>query len=329
MDIQESDAYLHRPFNEDPWHNEVSWIAFKVPERLINGFVYFHHRPNMKHSVGGVAVWDPSGEACYDCLHHSWGGLDEFSEDTEMFDFSLDSGLTVRTIEPLKAYNVAYEADGCKLNFDFRASTAPLQPGLSHEFGSGHYEQGGHLSGTLDIAGESLELDCWTMRDHSWGTRRPGKALPRMGFDWSMASGDHGFACTAVRTESLEDDPWFGTTERIISGWYLKDGVLGALTSGERRVVERGIDGRPLHVVLDSKDDHGREFHAEASSDNTLNWFAGYYSFMFQWWALAKWEYDGVSVWGEEQDFAPLEHHRRFVRSLPGGAPGNSKNRLR
>ncbi len=39
------------------------------------------------------------------------------------------------------------------------------------QFGKAHYEQHMHVEGSLEIAGESLAIDGYGLRDHSWGPR--------------------------------------------------------------------------------------------------------------------------------------------------------------
>lgn len=73
--IRPEDDLLHRSANgaDDPYWNESAWFGFTVPERTLTGWFYFYHRPNMGYTVGGVALWDPSGEHLWDCLHYDWG----------------------------------------------------------------------------------------------------------------------------------------------------------------------------------------------------------------------------------------------------------------
>jgi hypothetical protein len=77
--------------------------------------------------------------------------------------------------------------------------------------------------------------------------------------------------------------------------------------------VERGPQGRPTRTLIDALDEHGRRLQAEGRSVSWLR-FTGY-PFLFEWWAGAEWEFDGArGVWGEEQDFMPIERYRAYAR---------------
>jgi hypothetical protein len=102
----------------------------------------------------------------------------------------------------------------------------------------------------------------------------------------------------------------------------MNGGVLGELVSGERRILERGVDGRPLRVLIDATDEFGRKLLAEGRCRNWLKWPA--YVDMFTWWSLAEWEFDGEKGWGEEAEtlgFRLLRRlqHSRLGSSVPSG----------
>ena len=55
-----------------PFWNESGWFGFNIPDRDINGFVYYFHDVRTGVSGGGPALWDPSGQEVYDCLFYDW-----------------------------------------------------------------------------------------------------------------------------------------------------------------------------------------------------------------------------------------------------------------
>jgi hypothetical protein len=101
MTFRPEDDRFH-PRNDDPYWNESSWISFMIPEHNINGMVYFYHRPNMNHSAGGPVLWDGNGEEIYNCLYWDWNTVQPHPPGCDMNDFSLENGLTVELVEPLK-----------------------------------------------------------------------------------------------------------------------------------------------------------------------------------------------------------------------------------
>src|SRR5581483_4799042 len=138
----------------DPFWNESSWASFAVPERGLCGWVYFFHRPNMRYSVGGVAVWSPGGEHVYDCDAYSWGDTLPLPDEAEVFDFQLANGFAVRTEELLRRYSYTFGNERCEVDLRWSAVIdpvgAPLPEGVQ-SWGGGHFEQPGRMSGRVRV----------------------------------------------------------------------------------------------------------------------------------------------------------------------------------
>lgn len=318
--IEPSDERLHDR-DEDPYWNESGWFGFMAPERHLSGWVYLYHRPNLGYTVGGVAFWDRSGEHPHDCLYYDWGDPYPMVEGSEMFDFSLPNGLRVEMNEPLQSFrfryaNAAhglYENDACEIDLTWEAIAPPHDSGLpsgQDEWGHGHYEQPGRMRGSIEVRGETIEIDGPAERDRSWGRRRVA-GNPRGCFPWAVTE-DSGFHVLAIGDSPPDEDDGMGP-DKIITGWHLKDGEMGSITSGERRILERGPDGRPLRTSVSATDSLGRELRAEGRTTNMLVWNG--YSYLFQWWAQVEWQFDGQTAYGEEQDWWPLQQARQFMRA--------------
>jgi len=321
MAITPADDYFHeRP--DDPYWNEAGWFSFMAAERDLAGFVYLYHRPNIGYTVGGVCAWDTSGSENYDCLLYDWGEPYAMAEGTEMFDCELDNGLKVQVIEPLMSYKLDYRGDsaytggGCALDLTFTAELPPHDagmPGGLEEWGKGHYDQSGRVTGTLTLGGEVIPIDCVAQRDHSWGVRNL-KRNPRGQMIWAVGE-KSSFHALAVSRLPIDQDPVIGTAEDVIIGYYLKDGRYGDITlgSGTIRVTERDSSGRPVVYVLDATDSLGRLLHAEGRVKNMLNWQG--YSWLMTFWSLVEWTFDGQTAYGEGQDYWPLQQSRTFLRA--------------
>jgi hypothetical protein len=317
--ISPLDDSLHDP-GDDVYWNESAWFPISIPERLISGWVMIFHRPNMKLSVGGLALWDPSGENAYDCLFYDWGDLWAFDPSWNMFDCQLPNGLTVSMLKPLEAFHVSYLRDECQADLTWTATSEPFhskwggsdgRAGGADAWGTGHFEQPGRLTGTISLRGDILHVDCLSNRDHSWGPRTP-KPMPRSDFPWALDEDGDGFHMFATATSEVVYDNVDGTTEKLLFGWNRADGVTRPLVSGTRRAVVRGEDGRPLRVEVRGTDDVGRELVADGECVNWLRWQG--YPYTFQWWCMARWQVRGKQAWGEVQEFAPLQLSRRYYR---------------
>lgn len=316
----EQDAHFH-DCSDDPFWNESGWFSFCVPERNLNGFIYFYHRPNMRFSKGGIAVWDPSGERTWNCRFHDWD-ISPLAQDADMFDFTLQNGLSVTCVEPLKRYRFSFASPDIDLRLEWQAFMSPNDSGFpagqseagevgASKFGKQHWEQGGRMAGTVTVGGERLDINCFSMHDRSWGVRVL-RGYPSGDMPWGIASEDHAFCLISSSTRTAQETVAAGgSLDEIVTGWYLQDGKCAALTTGTR-TVERDPDGRPTLITLDAEDSLGRHLDAVGRPLTTLDWH-GYPNF-FIFWGLIRWELGGEIAHGESQDFHPLDQIRALNR---------------
>jgi hypothetical protein len=316
--IRPEDEGFHK-HNNYPYWNESSAFSFGIPWRDMSGYIYVWHRPAMNLSASGVVLWDPSGEEIYDCLYYEVDDCQHLPENAGVLDFSLRSGLTCETIELQKAWHFTYKTQELELDLIWEAFMEPHEANWADSsrvdaWGPRHYEHCGRARGRLNLGGEVLDVDSWGIRDRTWGPREPEPG-PRCDWTWAIASETSSFQLMAVSDLPHDEDPIVGTTERVVQGWYMKDGVLGELTAGcGWRRLERGDDLRPLRVVIEATDHLGRDLHAEGVCVNLLNWPN------YVWWldrqAGTRWEFDGQEAWGEVNDEISFRQNRRFHRAL-------------
>jgi hypothetical protein len=314
------DEYFHDRSDDPDW-NESGWFSFMVPERRLSGMVYCYHRPNMGYSSGGFAAWDPSGDRYDDCLWYDLEQIAPLDPKTEMFDCSLPCGLAVACVEPLREYRLQYKAEGCEVDFTWQRVSDPLAPPMpasQGQWGRHHYDQIGRMTGRLAVDGETIDVDGWSMRDRSWGPRRIGRDQ-RGRFFWGIASERDAFLLWASAAQAFDGDPVVGVPEKVVSGWLLRDGVVGTIVGGESFVHERRSDGAPLADRVRATDDLGRELVAEGRATNMITWPC--YPTIYAWFTHFEWEFDGLTAQGEEQEWIPIAQRRTFVRrrATPSG----------
>jgi hypothetical protein len=304
-------------YDRDPHWNESSWFSWAIPERNINGLFYYFFRPNMNCINGGVGMWDLSGEYTWDCLYWDWQYLRHLPEgrygvDYNKYDFATPCSLSVRTLEPLRRYNLLYDRQGFKLDLVYEgvADPHPMQSGeqgrlnLSQRF---HFEQPGKIKGKVELHGESYEVDCHCIRDGSHGHRFWGD-VPPGGYTWSTASDTSAWHFIAV------DDKDSAETG-IVGGYYLRDGIMSSLVSGLRRVLARK-GPMPTLLEVEAVDELGRELRAIGRM--TVPALLHYYSDQVQWWSQFLWDYDGhTGAIGEDQEYYPVEAMRAWQRATP------------
>ena len=319
--VPEDDSWAHHPRPDDPFWNESGLFTFMVPELNLDGYFYVWHRPNMKLTSAGVAVWDDRGSETHDCLYSEWYHFNPMAPETDMFDFRLGNGMSCEVLEPLKRYRLGYDSDELQLDLLWEGAYHPPNLHYSNSdadgfevWGSVHYEQLGAVSGSITLRGETIPVNCHAFRDHSRGLRPgPLRNLSGGGFDYGWASERTSFAVTSARP-----DPTAPVTERSVDrigyGHLVKGGKLARIVGGERVVVEREADGRPRRVELRLEDEHGRELHARSRVRNCLKW----HSLWHMQWCLAEWEIDGEAGWGENQDWFDIAVIRKHQRTHLG-----------
>lgn len=311
LDPQVESWYGH-PRTEDPWWNESGWFGFAVPERHINGWFHFMHRPNMGLTAGGVAVWDDRGSDRHDCLFYHWFPFNPLPTNGDMFDFTLSNGMQVQMVDPLREYRLRFNDPKLQLDLRWKGTVEPqvasLAMATSTDIGSFHYDQLGHVEGTLVVDGERIAVDFGHVRDRSWGVRRPFPRELRGGLDMGWAEDGTAFCATMLGMDEPQSESV--AVETLAYGHLYKDGVASVAVEG-RRETHRRRDGSAERFIVDIKDADGRTVHAEGSPRNNLH-----YDELWRLdWRLTRWhEINGVPGWGESQDMYPREEFRRLRR---------------
>jgi hypothetical protein len=146
------------------------------------------------------------------------------------------------------------------------------------------------------LRGEEVPVDCFAMRDRSWGPRQDGRQ-PKVGYAYATASAGSSFLSISI--DRRGDD-------QVSTGFHWRDGLWSRMCAG-RRQVERDELGRPATITIDATDELGRTVRAQGTA-LCRQVFTAYPS-MFCWNSLVKWSYDGVECFGEDQD---VWHPRRW-----------------
>lgn len=303
--------------DDDPYWSESSWFSWAIPERNINGFFYNHFRPNMNCMLAGPAMWDADTPHAWDFLFYDWQAMrplprGRFGIDYDKYDFTTDFSFGIRMLEPLRRYQLFYDANGFKLDLVFEAVAEPHAIGSRDDHGFDgayklHFEQPGRITGQVVLDGERYDVDCFSIRDGSHGRRNLETCTPG-GYLWSTADARTGFHMMAVDADQSRDEP-------AVGGYILRDGVISSLASGTRRVVER--DGpRVTRVEVEAVDQLGRTLHAvgrsKASAEVILFPDRG------MWWQQFAWDYDGhTGAHGEDQEYYGLQDYRLWHRAGP------------
>jgi hypothetical protein len=130
-------------------------------------------------------------------------------------------------------------------------------------------------------------------------------------YPWGMAANGTCFNVYATTPVPLEEDPILGTTERVTSGFYVKDGQVADFEDGTCET-ERDEDGFPVALRIEGTDSLGRSVQGEAEFINRLKWSGGLGDYLVNW-CQAKWDLDGdPAAIGSSWDYMTYPHYRRF-----------------
>ncbi len=304
----EVDRFCTTP-SDDPYWNESCWFSFSIPERGIHGLVYYFFRPNMRLMMGGPILWDASGAHAWDCLYYDWHHIQPIPPGTQKFDFTSHTSLDVKVIEPVKQYRLRYDDNGFKMDLLWTAIAEPHSfLGMEIEATGAsadnrmHLEQCGRAKGRIELRGETLEVDCFALRDTSWGVRKID-SVKRGSYFWAIASEDTGFH---AQTMGEGDD------QRVVGGFLTLDGKTSTLAGGRRVVTEMG-SLTPDTFKLELEDEMGRTAMITARSSSHLM-FNGFPRCQVVWSLLEADFGGGVKGWGDLQEFQPMEQFRHMVR---------------
>ncbi|MED5260836.1 MAG: hypothetical protein VX574_00340 [Myxococcota bacterium] len=190
--LKPEDDYTHALGPEENF-NESMYFNFFDRERSIGGFVRLGNRANEGQAEMTVTVYLPDGRVLFVFKRAP-------IENNDAFDAG---GLTFEVLEPSQRLRTSYGGSVVELRepremADPKAAfrdnpMSKISLDLVHEavgpmygssgsreeegrkadqqFGKAHYEQHMHVAGSLEIAGESLAIDGYGLRDHSWGPR--------------------------------------------------------------------------------------------------------------------------------------------------------------
>jgi hypothetical protein len=290
------DRFHFESMSDRWWETETCWFSFFDPDRRLGGWMYTMVRPNIGTVSGGTWIWDGSGYLPWEVRYSANYATLRLPRDQDLTDIQLPTGVYIKALEPLTTYEFGHR-DEPHLVADLRFE-ASIPPQALRSVGSAfghatHFDQLGRVTGRLVLDGEPIEIDCYSMRDRTWGPRPEHR--PRHTAYVTGATGpDHGFL--GVTDSSNPADP-------ITHGFYLRDGESSPIASGNRSVRRHAELGWVTEIEVRGKDALGREFHAVGRdlSHIIINRHS-----MIDSNSLIEWELDGVRGWGEDQDLWPM-----------------------
>jgi hypothetical protein len=339
----EDDTY--HVLSDDPFETETTWWSLNIPERRMGSWLHAGFNPNRD---GGqvtwrVFVWDPSGAATGRLAYYkSMANVPMRAADVDLRDIEFPmGGFSVRMLEPLMHYHVAYRDEEANFSMEFEHhSVHPprrFTPGEPPAMYNPHLDQLGHITGELVLAGEKIPIDCYSVRDRTWGprgghhsqsqkaeyVRGEYKVLHPGGARWREIERERGRGRIQYIFGHTDDQTGFLSFVRpqdgdvagwspMNMGWLLKDGEFQRLdkTRSRMRNYRDPNTGWSAHMEVDMTDVTGRTMQAEGHTVSHMS-EGGTGSN-----ALMRWDYEGKIGWGEDQDGWRLDHFRKMLTAL-------------
>ena len=300
---------------DDWWFTETAWYSFHQRERALGGWFYTMVRHNIGTVAGGVWVWDSSAHLPWEVPYNSNLSALELPAGVDLRDVTLPNGVAIRVETPTLAYCLGYDDPGrfcADLRFEAIVPPRPLAAAGSTFGRSAHFDQIGRVTGSIDLHGETIDIDCWSMRDRTWG-RRP-EDRPRQAA-YVTGVGDDGSGFLAVT--NIRDG-----TDRVAYGFVQHGVSQTSLVDGERTVL-RDPDGWVTEVRINAVDASGARFVAAGRSVSRI--VINRHSFI-DINSLIQWEVDGIGTWwGEDQDMWPVHRFAAAKRSGDWSIPGTRR----
>jgi hypothetical protein len=226
------------------------------------------------------------------------------------------------------------------LEFEHRSVHRPhrFTPGEAPALFNPHFDQLGRIVGEMKLDGERIAIDCYSVRDRTWGPRGghhsqsqklkyavdkqyrvadPGgskwreierqRGRGRIQYIFGHAGAETGFL-SFVRVQDGDARGW----SPMNMGWLLKDGRFARLdkTKSRMRNYRDPKTGWSAHMEVSCVDLEGRTMEAEGFTVSHMCEHGTGSN------ALMRWEFEGKTGWGEDQDGWRPDHFRQMLDAL-------------
>jgi hypothetical protein len=283
---------------------ETQYFGFSVPEARIHALGYLWHHPNLKVLSGGLYVWRGiKPNIVYSELCDVRTYMSDTAISADLHSYRLDNGYGVAVIEPLKRHRMTYTDHVRDNHVDLRYE-AVLPPVM---FGDGnHFEQPVRATGELVLRGRRYEVDCYSVRDRSWGKARAEESMVLPPYSWMVGVFGSDFAFNLGVFDQVEGNPELEfpfvmpMAKTLVGGWLHRDGKLGRIVEASKRVVRSSQILLPTYVEFTAVDEHRRNLHVRGTLVAANNWqVSANTNFVV---CLMRWECEGLVAYGDCQE---------------------------
>ena len=297
---------FHAPPDNDFTWTETNWFGMMfIPEKQIQFDTYVWAHPNMRVVYSGLyaARGRVKDQLCADYFdYRCWlpmmtGNLD---------NYRLENGLSVKILKPLMTYQLDY-VDAAR-GLEMHVIWDGIMPPVPFPMGE-HLEQAGRVTGKLKLNGETHQVDCISIRDHSWVRRPENPKLGRRPMGYVACGFDDGSAfCFTISDGNYQYDgvtneapPWLEQADKpkmelVPFCWLYKDGAHRQIRKADLRVNRDANGWEPVTFELDFIDDHDEEYQVRGETVNfyPMHWMQNNMITC----CLSKFDCNGQKAWG-------------------------------
>ncbi len=312
------DEELHPEIQAEKPHyalTETQYYGFYVPEAQLHCFTWVWYHPNLRTLTSGTMAWrgiKPINLSCELFDFRGYMSGDVFKDG--FFNFTLDSGLSIEMPEIGRTFRLRYSDPDRGNSFDIlqEAVTEPLVWPSNN-----HFEQTMHCTGEVTLRGESFAVDCFSLRDRSFGEYRMEDPMGIPPNSWTTGAfgPDLSFCVVGMEDEAL-DPIWKGRFEippgsTLRFGWMVVDGAKCIVTDLRSKIDYDPADLMPRAMYLKITDEHGRvhELHGKVLAATPLTAWLNIRCPV----CMIEWNYNGRIGHGEIQNVQFNDFVRAFT----------------
>jgi hypothetical protein len=315
--ITPEDDDWHGGYSNHWWETETNWWSWNVPERNMGGWIHHAARVNQRNITGGAWTWDDSDAGA---LYEERRTV-SYERSSMRGKQAFPTGFTLETIEPLHKYRTIWSDPGAlEIDLVHEGIMPPHShpEGMAPFYANRHFDQPMRVTGTVVLHGEELTVDCYSVRDRSWGPRPGGPVPPEGrlpegaaptfrrvvnpkpggGIGYVFGTQDPNEAFLAFST------PWMGpdgkVSDEVSAGFLLREGRYAPLVGGHRTIALAPTTRFIERIHLEAVDALGRDVVADGELRGHHGTEGPSGTGMFHW----TWT-GGCSGYGEDQSGAP------------------------
>ncbi|MGE0284042.1 MAG: hypothetical protein AB7P20_25985 [Rhizobiaceae bacterium] len=319
------DDLLHPEMNARISHEtltETQYLSFSIPEASIHSNLYLWHHPNLGVVSGGAWVWQGSKR------HPVEAELNDFrlfmADDplkNDLHEYRLINSYGVKVIEPLKRLQASYSDPVRQNSFDLEF-TALLPPVMTAD--NTHFEQAMQVRGELTLRGQRFAVDCFTIRDRSWGKPRQEDPMTLPPLTTVQGVFGEDFAFSSLLFDDTSGQPGYEQfalpADRLIpsGSWVWRDGKLAPIVKARRQVERHPDRFNTEKVLLEITDDLGRDFAIRTNTIVTWPSF-GFWPNQMVVHNCVEIECEGRRAHGEIYDIISHDYMQHRAHVIQGG----------